>query len=124
MEDLSINSTIKVNNTNSHNRNYDGTEEKLLSNLGTNMDEQHFYDLFMVLEKYRRDEIIKELQLFTQGISDFWTFLNNIYATLANRYRGFWSVSRKIIDYLEYLAKNDMPTLEKIYKKLSQNAEQ
>jgi hypothetical protein len=71
MEDLSINSTIKVNNTNSHNRNYDGTEEKLLSNLGTNMDEQHFYDLFMVLEKYRRDEIIKELQLFTQGISDF-----------------------------------------------------
>jgi hypothetical protein len=78
----------------------------------------------MVLEKYRRDEIIKELQLFTQGISDFWTFLNNIYATLANRYRGFWSVSRKIIDYLEYLAKNDMPTLEKIYKKLSQNAEQ
>lgn len=120
MENISINSTNKVNNANSHDRNYDWTKDKLLLNLWINMEEQRFYALFKILEKDKRDIIIKEIQLFTQGTSSFWRFLNNICATLTNRYWAFWNISLEIIDYLKYLAKNDTQKLKDIYKNLTE----
>ena len=108
----------------SQHKNYDDTKDKLLSNLKINMNEQRFYDLFMMLGKNERDGIIKELQLFTGWTRSFGIFLNNICATLSDENWAFWDISREIINYLEYLAENDVPTLEEIYKKLSQNIEQ
>ena len=65
MDNLSSNLTNEVNNMDSQHKNYDDTKDKLLSNLKINMNEQRFYDLFMMLGKNERDGIIKELQLFT-----------------------------------------------------------
>ena len=124
MDNLSSNLTNEVNNMDSQHKNYDDTKDKLLSNLKINMNEQRFYDLFMMLGKNERDGIIKELQLFTGWTRSFGIFLNNICATLSDENWAFWDISREIINYLEYLAENDVPTLEEIYKKLSQNIEQ